>query len=261
MLWLMGVTIPSSSPFAQDSETATPAPEGDFSALRRTAPGRVEQVIDGVTVLLKDKKILRLPALDIPPDDDMAVAARDFLARELPEGTEVYLYQTRRQDIGRLNRMGQTLAHLVRKKDGAWINGRILAAGMARVMPSDVNPEKTSDMLKAENTAQQNRAGLWARYPVLIPDNADKGIGSFRIVDGVVRNAATSQNNLYLNFGDNWRTDFTVMLTPGVRKNLARRGIDALALKERHVRVRGDIREYNGPFMELINPDALEVLP
>lgn len=137
----------------------------------------------------------------------------------------------------------------------------MIETGMARVMPSDINPEKTSDLLKAEDIARKNKAGLWARYPVLIPENADQAMGSYRIVEGTIRKTAVAQNNLYLNFGENWKTDFTVMITPDIRKKLARRNIEPQSLAGKRVRVRGDIRSYNGAFVELANPDCLEVFP
>lgn len=72
IIMLIGMTIPLGGALAQDE---APAPQGDFSSLKRTGSGRVDQVIDGQTLLLKDKKIIRLPALDIPPDDDVAFSA------------------------------------------------------------------------------------------------------------------------------------------------------------------------------------------
>lgn len=255
---LISGTIPLRGAAAQD---APPAPQGDFSALRQTAFGRVEQVIDGTTILLKDKKIIRLPSLYILPDDDVALSAKETLARELPPGTEIVLYQTRRQEIGRLNRMGQILAHPVRKKDGVWIHGRLLETGMVLMMPSESNPEKTEDMRIAETIAIQKKFGLWARYPVLTPDNVVQALGDYRVVEGTVQKTAVVKNNLYLNFGHDWKTDFTVMITPEVRKKLARRNIDPLTFANKKIRVRGDIRSYNGPFIELTNLESLELFP
>lgn len=255
---LMGGTIPFHGAAAQDTP---PPPQGDFSALRQTAFGRVEQVIDGTTVLLKDKKIIRLPGLYIPPDEDVAFSAKELLTRELPPGTELVLYQTRRQETGRINRMGQILAHPVRKKDGVWIHGRILESGMALTMPVESNPEKTDDMLKAETKARRDKAGLWARYPLLTPENAAQALGDYRVVEGIVRKTAIAKNNLYLNFGDDWKADFTVMITPDIRKKLARKNIDAQTLSGKNIRVRGDLRAYNGAFIELTNIESLEVFP
>ena len=69
-----------------------------------------------------------------------------------------------------------------------------------------------------------------------------------------------SKNKIYLNFGDNWRTDFTIMITPAIRKKMIAQGHDPLSLQGVKVRVRGWLENYNGPNIELIHPAWLEVL-
>lgn len=246
---------------AQDSPAVGP----DLSPLKRTGVGRVDQVLDGLTIVLKDKKIVRLSSIDIPdhayPDGGtINLAAKAALEKLLPSGTEVLIYQTRQAKIGRTNRLGQELSHLVKKDDGTWVNGALVENGYARAMPSDANPEHTKTLYALEDKARAAKLLLWTDegWPILSPDNANEGMGEYRIVEGVVQSAATVKNNLYLNFGKNWKDDFTVMLSPAIRRNLARQGIDPLSLAHKKIRVRGYIRDYNGPFIELESALRLE---
>jgi endonuclease YncB( thermonuclease family) len=237
----------------------------EFGSLKRTGVGRVDQVLDGLTILLKDKKIIRLSSLDIPdhayPDGGVInLAAKNALEKLLPAGTEVLIYQTRMAKTGRTNRMGQDLAHLVKKEGEIWINGALVRHGYARVMPSDSNPDMTEELYALENEARAKNLALWSGegWPVLTPETAAKGIGEYRLVEGTVESAATVKNNLYLNFGKNWKEDFTIMIPPAVRRDMARRGIDAQSLAHTKIRARGYIRDYNGPYMELENDLRLE---
>lgn len=250
---------------AQDVSSSTPTPGVNFGSLKRTGVGRVDQVLDGLTILLKDNKIIRLSSLDIPdfayPEGGtFNMAAKEALGMLLPSGSEVLIYQTRKAKVGRTNRMGQELAHLVKKDGEIWINGELVRHGYARAMPSDANPDMTEELYAMEEQARAKNLALWGPdgWPVLSPDNAAEGIGEYRLVVGTVESAATVKNNLYLNFGKNWKEDFTVMVPPSVRRDLARRGIDPQSLTHHKIRARGFIRSYNGPYMELENDLRLE---
>lgn len=252
----------------------TPAPavdivKGDFgTGLKHTSSGRVDAVIDAQTILLKDGKIVRLLGIDYPfMAGDMnggpMIAAKSRLEKLLPDGTEVMLYQTRDQKIARANRMGHILAHLVNKKDERWINGTLVREGLAWTMTDLSNPQMAAELYALENLARADAKGLWSKnspFGVLTPETAGTGSGTFRVVEGVVNRAAVSKNNLYLNFGTDWKKDFTVMISPAIRKALAKQGLDPMSLAKQPVRVRGWIREWNGPFIELETAERLQVL-
>ena len=67
-------------------------------------------------------------------------------------------------------------------------------------------------------------------------------------------------NNIYLNFGDNWKTDFTIGIAPKVRKKLSKQGISPLEWTHKKIRVRGWIRSYNGPYIELTHAEQIEII-
>lgn len=245
--------------------------KGDFKTLKHTSSNRVDKVIDEQTILMKDGKIVRLLGVDYPLGTDEDAPEQPFQAKELldkllPEGTEVMLYQKRQiSDVkrGRVNRMGQLLAHLVRKDNDGWINGTLVANGLARALTTASNPEMIDQLYALEDKARSSAKGLWAkdsRDGLLTPDTAQDGNGQLRVVEGKVSRAATSKNNLYLNFGNDMKKDFTVMIPAALRKSLARQGTDPMNLSGKTIRVRGWIRSWNGSYMELETPERLEIV-
>ena len=257
------------SSFAYAQEDKAPPieiPKGDFTALKHTKSGRIDKIIDGLTILLKDGTIIRLASLDIPDfhiwrDAPYSQSALELLQKTLPEGTEVMVYQTRMAKKGRLTRMKHALAHILTKKDNIWIQGLLLAHGLGRVQIAPNTSEMADQMLKTEQNARKKQQGIWADksdYLILTPETADKAIGEFAIVEGVVKKTASVRNNIYLNFGERWKTDFTIMITPTLRKKLAHKGVDPLNMAHQPVRIRGWVREYNGPLIELDDPMHLE---
>lgn len=247
---------------------APPVISGDFKDLKHTSSGRIDKVIDASTILMKDGKIIHLLGIFYPfsttaEPNAMTIAAKSRLEKLLTENTEVMLYQTRNQKAGRINRMGHTLAHLVNKQSGEWINGLLTGEGYAYAVTDQSNPEMAAQLYQLEDKARMGKLGLWkdgSPDGLLVPDNASTGNGQFRVVEGTVNRSATAQNNLYLNFGSDWKKDFTVQITPAIRKNLSKRGIDPLSLAGTKIRARGWLRDWNGPFLELETPERLEIL-
>ncbi|HTK84566.1 MAG TPA: thermonuclease family protein [Patescibacteria group bacterium] len=238
----------------------------DFADLRRGDTSVVGQVVDPLRVRMTDGRMIQLTGVDIPDLDPYepgpaAIAARDLL-KELLEGKQVRLYVTKNPASGRISRMGDMLAHLETLEDGYWVQGVLIAAGLARVRPSDRNIEMAVPMMKLEDQARAEKKGLWAdpRYGILTPDTAKKAENNWGIVDGTVYSANLNRNTVYLDFDVDWHTDFTVAIDGNVRRALEAAGIDALGLGGKHIRVRGWIRDYNGPFMDLENAVWLEVL-
>ncbi len=259
---------PARAENTQTEQTPPPITAEFPKTLKYTVPARVDKVLDGNTVLMKDGKIIRLLAIDYPfvpgqQDSLPVIAGKTMLERLLPEGTDVMLYQTRDQKIPRMNRMGQILAHLVNKKTGQWINGEMIRSGVAWTATDAANPDMAADLYGLEEKARAESKGLWDKnspFGLLTPDTAAQGIGTFRLVEGTINRAATSKNNLYLNFGNDWRKDFTVMVTPALRRKMSQNGLDPMALSGTKVRVRGWLREWNGPFMELETVERMEIL-
>ncbi len=241
------------------------------AGIERGGAARVVEVIDGDTVLLDSGDEVRLVGIQAPklplgrpgftpwPLADEAKAA----LAEMSLGRRVILsYGGRRVD-----RHGRRLAHLHlddgRPDDGLWLQGELLRRGLARVYSFADNRALVAEMLALERDARAARRGIWADpfYAVRSAEPVHRlPVESFELVVGRVLDAAVVRGRAYLNFGPDWRRDFTVSAAPAVRRLFERDGPDLMALKGRTIRVRGWIKWRNGPMIVLTHPEQIEVL-
>lgn len=161
----------------------------------------------------------------------------------------------------RLDRHNRLLAHLTRD-DGLWIQGAMLEAGMARVYTFSDNRSIVPDMLEHERNARDAKRGLWSDpfYALRTPDTIGRRVNSFELVEGKVLDASAVSGRVYLNFGPDWHTDFTVTLAPKAVKLFTKDGVDPLGYKAETVRVRGWLQSRDGPMIEVTHPEQIEVL-
>ncbi len=260
------ILIFSTGAHAAEDDIAVP-PKADFTELRPANTLAVRRVIDPLRLELVDGRIVQLPGIDIPDMDqqepgDVAVAATLFLRNTLVN-KPVRLYQTKDPGKGRVNRMGYELMQVERRDGDIWIQGLLLANGLARVLPNTRNTEMAAQMLALENEARENRRGLWAKEPyhVLTPGMAGDALNAMAIVEGTVQSTAIVNNRIFLNFGPDWHTDFTIGIDPAVRRLYNTRNIDPMSFLHKKLRVHGWMENYNGPYISLTDPVWLEVLP
>ena len=207
--------------------------EAVVEALEQGVTSPAVEVVDGDTLLLENGTEVRLVGIQAP---ELALGRAGFkpwpLAEQAKQGLEALalgkmltLYYGGRK----LDRYGRALAHLLRA-DGLWLQGELLAAGMARVYSFRDNRRLIAEML-----------------------------GSFQLVEGPVVGAAIVRRRGYLNFGADWKSDFTISIAPGDRKLFGPGGEDTTALEGRTVRVRGWIKSFNGAMIEATHPEQIEV--
>lgn len=233
--------------------------------LKTAGRSMVAEVIDGDTVALADGREVRLVGIQAPKLPlgrtgfaawPLAEEARRALS-DLVQGREVMLaYGGARHD-----RYGRLLAHLARA-DGLWIQCEMLRRGLARVYSFRDNRAAAAELLTCERAARIARRGIWAHsfYALRRPEETTELIGSFQIVEGRVRQAAEVGGKVYLNFGPDYRTDFTVSVAPRDQHLFDEAGVDLLGLEGRRIRVRGWLSRRNGPMIEATHPEQIELL-
>jgi len=134
---------------------------------------------------------------------------------ELPANLEMasYRYLTPKEDS--LTRHGALLVHAM-GIDGEWLQEQMVSSGQAIVMPVfEHNPERLAYLKGVETAARENKLGLWANGPDFLhcADYARNAFDSFAIIQGPLVDAARVRGTVYLNFGEDWRTDFTAKIT------------------------------------------------
>lgn len=230
----------------------------------------VKAVIDGDTLLLADGRQVRLVGIQAPK---LPLGREGFAAWPLSIEAKAHLESLvlghvveLRLAAQAMDRHGRLLAHLLLPSSGSgdhiWVQGAMLAAGLARVYTFPDNRLLATEMLALERQARADGSGLWALpyYALRNEDNVRFDAGSFQIVESRVFSVTRIKDRFYLNFGANWRTDFTVKVMARDEPAFGQNGIDLMALKDRRVRVRGWIDSENGPMIALDHPQRLEVL-
>lgn len=211
------------------------------------------------TLQLQDGTVVRLAALQAPNRGRSAAEADDLLAKEahatleaLALGKEVRLEPISTDRRERLVAMAYV--------DGAWLQAEMLRAGMGWVYSFADTRAYARDLLAAEHEAERAKRGVWAQpaYAVLDVAEAASHLSEFRLVRGTVADVAEVRGTYYVNFGADWKTDFTLQVSKSDAK-----AFDAdwlISLKGKTLRVRGWLFEKNGPAMELTHPEQVEIL-
>lgn len=147
----------------------------------------------------------------------------------------------------------------IRGKDGQRtdIASALVTQGLAFVLPLSDDAPDLPTLMRAEQEARTRRAGIWANpawgdhdagRPETIP------MGTFAFVRGKVLKAMRVKNKAYLNFGDDWHTDFTVTIAAHDLHAFVKAGKDPEDLEGKTVRVRGWIVGEGGPMIHATTP-------
>lgn len=237
--------------------------------IKSPVPVEPDKIIDATRFLAKDGKIYVLPNLVVPESDpSFAVTAKSSLEK-LVSGKKCTLYQTRSRapgkETGRINRMGETIAHMTCPDAGSerWVPARLVEDGLVMVWPDPAAPELSDELLPAEEGARAAKKGIWADRQITVktPETVTLFLDSRQIVQGRVESVTLKKDNLYINFGKDWKSDFTIGVPADLQRTLTRQGLSLQSLAGKTVRVRGWVRYYNGPFIGLETASQLEILP
>lgn len=188
----------------------------------------------------------------------LAEEARQQLA-DLLVGQDVCLAAEDGADS--LDRYARLVAQ-VERGDGLWVQGGLLARGLARVHPTPAVHSRIREMLAIESEARTGRRGLWrlASMRVQPADAVDPAATGLQIIEGRVLEAERRGDWWYLNFGTDWRRDFTVTLNKRSLPPFAAAGIEPYALRGTTIRVRGVLQWLNGPMIEALVPEQIETV-
>jgi endonuclease YncB( thermonuclease family) len=237
----------------------------DMGGLQQDGAGVVVTVVDGDTLELDTGTVVRLVGLQAPK---LPLGRKGFQAWPLADESKAALERlalnkrvTLSYGGARTDRYGRALAHL-HDTEGTWIQGAMLRQGMARVYTFADNTALAADMLALEQEARAARRGIWDHPFYAIRDQLQAGryTDSFQLVEGRVLQVATVRGRTYLNFGEDWKTDFTVFIGRKDGRRLRGTGFDPKVYEGRRVRVRGWLTWYDGPNIRVTHREQIEVL-
>ncbi len=254
----------------QQVQTVAPVCGGD-----EIARATVSRVTDGRTFTLADGREVRLAAIEVPlmpPVEQSnrassaapgAVAAKNALDA-LAGGDTVVL---RRAQIAS-DRYGRIVAYAYTERDGdeLFVQGEMIAAGLARVGDQVGNRGCATALLAHEKVARKAKLGLWADpyYDIIdaeTPADVLAHKGQFALVEGRVVSVRQSGATIYVNFGQHWSEDFAVTVRKRNEGSFAAAGLDLQGLTGRRVIVRGFVEargRRGSPAIEATRPEQIE---
>jgi micrococcal nuclease len=231
-----------------------------------TAKARVTQVIDGQTLVVNNTTTIHLPAIYIPwetptSQGEYGKRAKEFLENEFLDKF-VRIYQVRNIERALFNALGHKEAYLVRADDWVWAQEELVKFGYAFAYPTQSHKDTVDELYKAEDFARREKIGFWAedQWQILNEETAIGIEDRFAIVEGVIEKIAVKNNVIYLNFGADWRNDMTVSMDSLLRRQFSKAGVNVTQLGGQKIRVRGWIRDYNGPYIEVLDPRQIEII-
>ncbi len=239
-------------------------------------PRAVVKVVDGETLLLDDGSEVRLVGALAPRAFDAGVAGADWPAERAARAHLAALVAGRTVALAspsarRSDRYGRRLSQVVMPaaddRGGTeariWLQAEMVAAGHARAYGLPDSFDCTPDLLIREAAARAAGVGLWSHPAYALREAGHtrdllRLRNTFQLVEGVVRGIAEVRGRIYVNFGDDWRSDFTA----GVATAHADAGwLTAVrGLAGHRVRVRGWIERQNGPYIAVTDASQIEVL-
>ncbi len=217
----------------------------------------VSKVIDGDTIIVEGDEAVRLRGVDTPEKNEPFYAKAKAFLRKAVHGRQVRLSICKEEPR---DRYGRLLASVETSDMDMAVE--LLRSGLARTLI--INPcvaSRVRDYQRTERAAFRAGKGIWSlQEPRRIPhDQARPYVGWMMTVTGKVRNVHQGQKAIHLNFGPDYRTDFTAVI---FLKDLPRLSGQGLLLpvtdyRGQHVEVTGTIKEYNGPEILIHSADQL----
>jgi hypothetical protein len=202
---------------------------------------------------------VRLAGIEWPrpgaPGHGVAMRALDAI---LDEAGPVSIAQASTQT----DRYGHLIADL--DLNGASLTETLVRRGYALAYSWPETRASAPRLLLAEAEAREQEYGLWGAgvFQVRSPDPNILALylETVQIVEGRVISVGETRERTYLNFGFEYRTDFTVSVAQEDVAAFAEANLDLAALEGHVVRVRGWVQAINGPSISVDHPERIEVI-
>lgn len=232
----------------------------------------VASLRDARTVVLDDGSVFTLKGI-LPPrasDSPGTVDGQWPIADEAESEIRSLLLgaQVEVSIAGKRDRYGRRDVHLFLSRDGdepEWLQKRLLENGLARFDPESLRTRCAQILSAAERQARRSRRGLWKlaayRHRSALQEGQLLRLQStFQLVEGKIVSAKSVRGRVFLNFGKDWRNDFTAGIRKSQMRYFERLQLDPLELEGRNVIVRGWIERYGGPYIEIRHTHQIEVI-
>ncbi|MBN9353060.1 MAG: thermonuclease family protein [Hyphomicrobium denitrificans] len=231
----------------------------------------VARVLDGETLVLDDGSGVRLIGALAPRARDAGAQAGAWPPETQAMQTLSNLVLGKRIKLAfggrQKDRYGRFLAQVFLEANGRseWVQGTMLAAGQARAYGVPESFACVRELLAHEAEARRKRLGLWSNgvyrpMPAEQPGSLLKQRGKFERVIGTIASVGKTKSTTYLNFGTDWKSDFTVRIGKSVLAANPEFARTLDTLKSKTVVVRGWIERRNGPLIDIADVSQIEIV-
>jgi hypothetical protein len=140
----------------------------------------------------------------------------------------------------------------------------MLAAGHARAYGLPGSYACMRELMAHERVARDEGAGLWGNAAYAVRSaratrNLLRRRNSYEIVVGTIADVAVTKARTYINFGRDWRSDFTAGVESRVLRAHPEWAQTLAGLKGKRVEVRGWIQYRNGPYIDIEDPSQIAI--
>ncbi len=255
----------------QPGATAENPPPACLTAQRVEAG--IVRIIDSQTVETATGQRIRLAEIEAPNSIIAAASGKNIGLIKRARGLLAKLTLNKKVllvlDSGKPDRYNRRRAHILVSPSGrnprTWVQGEMVARGMARAFPNTSEAACFKSLLEIEKSARLKKTGLWNNrfYRVIAAENLktlNRSLGRLQLIEGRVHSVAVRRTRIYINFSTDWKRDFTVTLNPRIYRLFAQRGIIIKDLTNKIIRTRGWLGRHNGPTIKVNHVAQIEIL-
>ena len=194
-----------------------------------TKPIAFSKALDGRSFAAEDGAVIRLSGVLDPEAAGLPVSAAQQKASRKALEDLLKPGSLTAAETGK-DRYGRILAHLF--ANAVPVAQALVRGGYLRASPDAPSAPCASLLLKAEEEARSSGAAFWGAglYKVLAPDELRGRLGTFQIVEGTIASAAQIRGRMYVNFGADYRKDFTVTVASAEMRAFRRAKLDPKSL-------------------------------
>jgi endonuclease YncB( thermonuclease family) len=223
--------------------------------------GELASVIDGRSFRLTDGREVRLAGVEAPSVDD----GDGIDAKAALEALTLTHTMTLRPAAPAPDRYGRLIAYVSVAAPERLLQQEMLAGGHVLLSPVGLASACRTLLRATERAARAARLGLWADLRGGVqqasePADVLSRQGRFALVSGKVLSVRDSGGIVYVNFGRRWSDDFTITILKRNERTFSSVGLTPAKLVGHRIEVRGWIEERNGPAIEVVRPEQIELV-
>ncbi len=187
----------------------------------------------------------------------LAVEAKEFLAGILTgRMIKIEVGKDRKDKYGRL--LGYCFFET--GNDEVLANKLLLEEGLAVISIYPSNTRYINELIAAQKIAESQNRGIWRAANTISAYEAEKYIGQIRPVQGRVLSTYNSGKVVFLNFGSDYKKDFTVAIFKNCLPFFHKKNIYPESYyRGKYIKVTGRIRQYNGPEIIVNHPEQIRL--